>query len=138
MEGERISELEKMVAGLEYSYADEELIARKTRAIKWCEEYNAIDERDYDAQYAYFQQMLGGVGKRVWISKTFNCDCGKNIYIGDDFTGNFNLTILDIREVYIGNHVMIGPNRKLRTSRKLLTVLIHKQNLTTWKKYKPI
>lgn len=59
--------------------------------------------------------MLGGVGERVWIAKTFNCDCGKNIFIGNDFTGNFNLTILDIREVYIGNHVMIGPNTLITT-----------------------
>ena len=94
-----MTELEKCNAGLEYSYADEELVARKGRAIRWCEEYNAIDGEDYDAQYAYLQKMLGSIGERVWIAKTFNCDCGKNIFIGNDFTGNFNLTILDIREV---------------------------------------
>jgi maltose O-acetyltransferase len=62
-----------------------------------------------------FYEMLGAVGERVWIAKTFNCDRGKNIFIGDDFTGNHNLTILDIREVYIGNHVMIGPNTLITT-----------------------
>ena len=102
--------MEKLKAGLDYCYADEEMIARKTQAIRWCEEYNAIDGRDYEAQYAYLKKMLGSVGERVWISKTFGCDCGKNIFIGNDFTGNFNLTILDIREVYIGNDVWIGGN----------------------------
>lgn len=110
-----MTEMEKMKAGLEYSYADEELEARKTQAILWCEEYNAIDGRDFEAQYAYLKKMLGSVGERVWIAKTFCCDCGKNIHIGNDFTGNFNLTILDIREVYIGNHVMIGPNTLITT-----------------------
>ena len=110
-----MTELEKCNAGVEYSYADEELIARKGRAIRWCEEYNAIDGDDYEAQYAHLKKMLGNVGERVWIAKTFNCDCGKNIFIGNDFTGNFNLTILDIREVYIGNHVMIGPNTLITT-----------------------
>ena len=66
-----MTEIEKMKSGLEYSYADAELIARKTQAIKWCEEYNAIDGRDYAAQYAYLKEMLGGVGERVWIAKTF-------------------------------------------------------------------
>lgn len=107
--------MERMKAGLEYTYADAELIARKTQAIEWCEQFNAIDGRDYAAQYAHLKKMLGAVGERVWISKTFGCDCGKNIFIGDDFTGNFNLTILDIREVYIGNHVMIGPNTLITT-----------------------
>ena len=112
---EAMSPMERMKAGLEYTYADAELIARKTQAIEWCEEFNAIDGRDYSAQYAHLKKMLGSVGERVWISKTFGCDCGKNIFIGDDFTGNFNLTILDIREVYIGNHVMIGPNTLITT-----------------------
>ena len=110
-----MSPMERMKAGLEYTYADAELIARKTQAIEWCEQFNAIDGRDYAAQYAHLKKMLGAVGERVWISKTFGCDCGKNIFIGDDFTGNFNLTILDIREVYIGNHVMIGPNTLITT-----------------------
>ena len=110
-----MTEMEKMKAGLEYSYADKELVARKTQAILWCEEYNAIDGRDFETQYAYLKKMLGSVGERVWIAKTFCCDCGKNIHIGDDFTGNYNLTILDIREVRIGNHVMIGPNTLITT-----------------------
>lgn len=107
--------MEKMQAVLEYSFADDELIARKSRAVRWCEEYNAIDGTDYKAQYEYLKTMLGSVGERVWIAKTFNCDCGKNIFIGNDFTGNFNLTILDIHEVHIGNHVMIGPNTLITT-----------------------
>ena len=87
-EEERMSEMEKMKAGLEYSYADAELEVRKTQAILWCEEYNAIDGRDFEAQYAYLKKMLDSVGERVWIAKTFCCDCGKNIFIGNDFTGN--------------------------------------------------
>ena len=110
-----MTELEKCNAGLEYSYANPEMIARKTRAIVQCETFNAIDGTDYEAQYRHLKQMLGAVGERVWIAKTFNCDCGKNIFIGNDFTGNHNLTILDIREVYIGNHVMIGPNTLITT-----------------------
>lgn len=110
-----MTELEKCNAGLTYSFADPEMIARKSEAIRQCELYNAIDGTDYAAQYAHLQKMLGAVGERVWIAKTFGCDCGKNIFIGNDFTGNFNLTILDIREVYIGDHVMIGPNTLITT-----------------------
>jgi maltose O-acetyltransferase len=110
-----MTELEKCNTGLEYSYANPEMIARKTRAIVQCETFNAIDGTDYEAQYRHLRQMLGAVGERVWIAKTFNCDCGKNIFIGNDFTGNHNLTILDIREVYIGNNVMIGPNTLITT-----------------------
>ncbi len=110
-----MTNLEKCNAGMEYSFADKDMIARKTEAIRQCEAFNAIDGRDYEAQYAHLKQMLGAVGERVWIAKTFNCDCGKNIFIGNDFTGNHNLTVLDIREVRIGDHVMIGPNTLITT-----------------------
>jgi maltose O-acetyltransferase len=80
-----MTEMEKMKAGLEYCFTDKELIARKSLAIVRCEEYNAIDGMDRQAQYEYLKQMLGGVGKRAWIAKRFSCDCGKNIFVGDDF-----------------------------------------------------
>ena len=110
-----MTELEKCNAGLVYPFSDPEMVARKGRAIEQCEAYNAISGTDYEAQYRHLKQMLGAVGERVWIAKTFNCDCGKNIFIGNDFTGNFNLTILDIREVYFGNNVMIEPNTLITT-----------------------
>ena len=110
-----MTELEKCNAGLPYRFSDPEMVARKTAAIRACERFNVIDGTDYAAQYKQLKRMLGSVGERVWIAKTFNCDCGKNIHIGSDFTGNHNLTILDIREVRIGNHVMIGPHTLITT-----------------------
>ena len=104
-----MTEIEKLEAGLEYCYDDAEVSARKENAIIQCRKYNATDDTDYEAQYAQLKAMLGSVGEKVWIAKTFSCDNGKNIYIGNNFTGNFNLTILDIREVHIGDNVMIGP-----------------------------
>ena len=54
--------------------------------------------------------QCGHVGKSVCIHSPFHCDFGSQISIGDDFTGNFNLTILDEAPVTIGDHVFIGPN----------------------------
>ena len=45
-----MTNLEKCNAGIEYSYADEELIALKTEAIRQCEIFNAIDGRDHRQQ----------------------------------------------------------------------------------------
>ena len=110
-----MTELEKLEAGLEYCYDDEEVSARKEKAIVECRKYNAIDDTNYEAQYAQLKTMLGSVGEKVWIAKAFNCDNGKKIFIGNNFTGNYNLTILDIREVYIGDNVMIGPGTLITT-----------------------
>ena len=84
-----MTEIEKLEAGLKYCYDDPEVEARKENAIIQCKEYNAIDDVDYDAQYAKLKEMLGSVGDKVWIAKTFNCDNGKKIHIGNNFTGNY-------------------------------------------------
>jgi len=124
-----MTELEKLEAGLEYCYDDQEVEARKENAIIQCREYNAIDDTDYDSQYAKLKEILGSVGENVWIAKTFNCDNGKKIHIGNNFTGNYNLTILDIREVLIGDNVMIGPNTLIITVNHPLTPMGRRQHL---------
>lgn len=35
---------------------------------------------------------------------------GVNIHVGDDFLTNYNVTILDMATVTIGNNVWLGPN----------------------------
>lgn len=104
-----MSELEKYMKGMDHCYADEEIIALKTNALIQCDKFNSIDPTDYEKQYEQLRNMLGSVGENVWIARYFHCDNGKNIFIGDNFTGNHNLTILDINKVYIGDNVMIGP-----------------------------
>lgn len=67
------------------------------------------------------REILPFVGKRPVIHSPFLCDFGFNIHIGDNFVGNFNLTILDEAEVNIGNNVFIGPNTTLCT-------IVHAEN----------
>ncbi|MBO5595850.1 MAG: sugar O-acetyltransferase [Bacteroidales bacterium] len=110
-----MTELEKCYAGLPYRFDDPEMVALKKAAIRECERFNSIDGTDNMAQHEQLKRMLGSVGEHIWIGKTFNCDRGKNIYIGNNFTGNHNLTILDIREVRIGDNVMIGPHTLITT-----------------------
>ena len=110
-----MSELEKLKSGLEYCYDDEEVAALKDNAIVEMEKYNNINPMDKQKQYNTLKDILGSCGEDVWIGKRFSFDNGKNIHIGSNFTGNYNLTILDIREVKIGDNVMIGPNTLITT-----------------------
>lgn len=45
----------------------------------------------------------------------FYCDNGKNIHVGEDFLANYNVTILNIAPVHIGDYCMIGPNTLITT-----------------------
>lgn len=61
------------------------------------------------------RELLGKIGDKYVLHSPFYCDFGFNIKIGENFVGNFNLTMLDEAEITIGNNVFIGPNATLCT-----------------------
>lgn len=124
-----MNEMEKLKAGLEYCYDDEEIRLQKLNAIQNSNRFNSIDDSDLDRQNEVLSEILGSIGEHCWIAKRFCFDNGKNIFIGDNFTGNFNITILDVKEVYIGDNVMIGPHTLITTVGHPLTPKERRQHL---------
>lgn len=109
------SELAKLDDGEWYYFIDEGVAKRKARAAKLCQEFNEIPATDPESQTNKIKEIFGSYGKNISVQSRFNCDNGKNIHVGDNFLSNYNLTILDIAPVNIGNNVMIGPNVDIYT-----------------------
>ncbi len=93
-----------------------ELMARTKRKIY---DYNSFDFQGDD----WFQvldgkirEILGSAGKNVAILPPFHCDYGFNIEVGDNFYANYNLTVLDVAKVTIGDNVFIAPNVSIYTA----------------------
>ena len=110
-----MTELEKLKAGLEYNFYDEEVAGVKGNALKKCKILNSIDPLDNEKQLAAIKDLFGTVKNNASVQPFFNCDNGKNIHVGEDFLANYNVTILDIAEVRIGDYCMIGPNTMITT-----------------------
>ena len=110
-----MTECEKLDAGLEYDFWDDEVNARKAGAMVLCKKLNALDPQDEEAIAQTLKEMFGSAGESPWVGPNFQCDNGKNIHVGKHFIANFNVVILDIREVRIGDHCMIGPNTLITT-----------------------
>lgn len=105
-----MDDLEKMKTGM-WLYARKPQIRK---ALQRCEElvfrFNSLPSSREEERNAIIRQLFGRTGGTFCIHSPFHCDFGSQISIGEDFTGNFNLTILDEAPVTIGNHVFIGPN----------------------------
>lgn len=110
-----MTELEKLDAGLEYDFWDKEVDGRKLNAVIGCEKLNAISVLDSEAREAAIRELFGTVGENPTVLPVFNCDNGKNIHVGKNFLANYNVTILDIAPVHIGDYVMIAPNTLITT-----------------------
>lgn len=110
-----MTELEKLDAGLEYDFWDAGVNGRKLHAIAGCAKLNALPVTENTAREEAIRELFGSVGKNPTVLPMFNCDNGKNIHVGENFLANYNVTILDIALVYIGDYVMIGPNTSIIT-----------------------
>lgn len=109
-----MTEYEKMLSGHMYNAYDAELRVLSTRARRLVEKFANTDDTDLEARQAVLRELLGACGKDPYMLNA-SFDYGINTYIGDNFTANFNFTVLDCAEVHIGNDVLIGPNCTLAT-----------------------
>lgn len=92
-----------------------EISAMLTSCADACFELNNLKPSLKEERLQILKGLLGKTGKNLVIHSPFRCDFGFNIRIGDNFVGNFNMTVLDEAEVTIGDNVMIGPNCSLIT-----------------------
>lgn len=116
-----MTELEKLKAGLPYNVRDPEVDALKLHAVQGCQRLNAISVLDTVERETAVRELFGSVGKEPVVLPVFNCDNGRNIHVGDYFLANYNVTILDIAEVRMGDHVWIAPNTLITTVNHPLT-----------------
>lgn len=111
-----MTEREKMLAGEMYNAADPELTAMRRRARLLCEQYNLSSVKEPEKRRLLLEQLLGSLGKNCMIEPDFRCDYGCNIYAGEDFYANFGCVILDVAEVRIGRHCLLGPGVSIFTA----------------------
>lgn len=110
-----MKEIEKLDAGLPFDVNDPEVDARKLHAVKGCQALEAVDVTDRQGKEKAIRALFGKVGKNPNVLPGFHCDNGLNIEVGDEFLANYNVTILDIAKVTMGNNVWIGPNSLIVT-----------------------
>jgi len=129
------NEKEKMLLGELYNPNDSELITERHNARLIFRKINNLSENEQKERKKLFNELLGKIGKGFYIEPPFYCDYGYNIKLGNQVFMNFNCCILDVREVNIGNRVMIGPNVQIYTA----THPIEAKARATWLEFaKPI
>lgn len=107
---------ERMLAGLPYkAWKDGLEEARLACKIKIFD-YNHLHPQKQEEAQALIKSILGKTGDRIWVEAPFHCDYGWNIEVGDNFFANYNLIILDVGKVTIGNNVQIAPNVAIYTA----------------------
>ena len=92
-------------------------------------EYNQTRPSNRRKQQEILKELLGDLGEGCVIEPPLRANWGKNSHFGDNVYVNFNLTLVDDADIYIGNHVMIGPNVTIATAGHPLEAELRKKGM---------
>ena len=110
------TEKEKMLAGELYNSSDPVLTEEHRIDRELCRKYVVTTQDQEELRTIILSDLIGAMGKNVFIEPPFYCDYGQNINIGENVFMNFNCMILDVCEVRIGKDTMLGPNVQIYTA----------------------
>ena len=107
---------QRMLSGLPYKAwldgLEEERLENKKKIYR----FNHMPPEEWDSREDLLREILGKAGKNLHVEPPFHCDYGYNIEVGDNFFANYNLVILDVGKVRIGDNAQIAPNVALYTA----------------------
>jgi maltose O-acetyltransferase len=110
------TEKEKMLRGELYSAADPQLVRDRNNARRLTRLYNETLEYHLVHRKEILQELLGTIGKNIFIEPPFRCDYGYNIHVGENFYANFDCVFLDVCEIRMGDNCLLGPGVHIYTA----------------------
>lgn len=86
------------------------LVKKREKAMDLCYEYNQLKPSDHEHRNQILGELLGYEPQGLTLLSPFMCDYGNHIHFGEDVFVNINSYFMDGGEIFIGNHVFIGPS----------------------------
>lgn len=106
-----------MKGGILYNSGSEELLKVQAECLEKMYDYNATRPCEGEKRSALIKQMFAESGENCYIEPPFHANWGGyHTHLGKNVYANFNLTLVDDTDIYIGDYTMLGPNVVLATA----------------------
>ena len=110
-------ERRRMMEGKLYLPTGEELLADQAVCLERLYEYNHTRPSQNEEREALLKEVFAEIGEGVYLEPPFHANwAGHHVHMGKNVYANFNLTLVDDGEIYIGDYTMIGPNVTIATA----------------------
>ncbi len=112
-----MTEAERMEKGLIYDATVNEIMDIQNRYLEVMYDFNATRPSQMEERERLMKKMLGSCGNHCYIEPPFDANWGgKHVFFGEAVYANFNLTMVDDANIYVGDKVMFGPNVVIATA----------------------
>ena len=112
-----MTEKERMEQGSIYNPNVSELTDEQSIYMEKLWEFNQLRPSEQDKKQKYMKEVFAECGEDCFIELPFRANWGgKNLHFGNRVYANFNLTVVDDGEIFVGDKVMFGPNVTIATA----------------------
>lgn len=112
-----MTEKERMEQGIIYNPNVSELTDEQSVYMEKLWEFNQLRPSEQDKKQKYMKEVFAECGEDCFIELSFRANWGgKKLHFGNGVYANFNLTVVDDGEIFVGNKVMFGPNVTIATA----------------------
>ena len=112
-----MTQYERMVNGLIYDPADEEIAKEQFLYLDRLWEFNQLKPSDYEKKQQYMKEVFAECGENCYIELPFHANWGgHHVHFGSGIYANSDLTLVDDGHIYVGDKVMFGPNVTIATA----------------------
>ena len=102
---------ERMYVQKLYYCNDEALMSEQMKALELLYDFNQTRPSEQDKREKMLKKMFAEIGDDCYIEPPFHANWGgKNVHFGNGVYANFNLTMVDDCDIFVGNNVLFGPN----------------------------
>lgn len=112
-----MTQYERMVKGLIYDPADEEIMREQLQYQDGLWEFNQLKPSQIEEKMRYMKEVFAECGENCYIELPFHANWGgHHVHFGNQVYANSNLTLVDDGHVYVADKVMFGPNVTVATA----------------------
>lgn len=102
---------ERMHSQKLYYCNDEALMTEQMAYLDMLYDFNSTRPREQAKRNQLLKEMFASIGENCYIEPPFHANWGgENVHFGNSVYANFNLTLVDDCDIFIGDNVLFGPN----------------------------
>lgn len=101
---------ERMKSGKIYFCTDEELAKEQLHRLDRLYDFNQTRPSEMPKRMALLKEILAEVGENCYVEPPLHANWGCHTHFGNNVYANFNLTLVDDTDIYVGDGVLFGPN----------------------------
>ncbi len=112
-----MSDYEKMKSGRLYLPQDPDILKEQFERLELLYDFNSTRPCESERREELLKEMFAEIGKECYIEPPLHANWAcKNVHFGRKVYANFNLTLVDDTDIYVGDFTMFGPNVTVATA----------------------